>query len=93
MICEKCGLPKEICVCGELDKEDSIILIKTRFEKWNKPKTVIEGVPDPKPLARKFKKLLCTGGTVKEGIIILNGLFGEEVFKVMTDNGFKCRLT
>ena len=27
-ICKNCGLPKDLCVCEELDKDDLSILVK-----------------------------------------------------------------
>ena len=75
-ICPKCGLPKEICACDILDKEEvrkiKVYATKKRFRKLV---TIIEGLDGERleQTARELKQKLACGGTVKDGIIILQG--------------------
>ena len=75
-ICPKCGLPKEICACDILDKEDirkiRVFATKKRFRKLV---TIIEGLEGERldECAKELKTKLACGGTVKEGVIVLQG--------------------
>lgn len=75
-ICPKCGLPKEICACDILDKEQvrkiKVYATKKRFKKLV---TIIEGLDKERleECARELKTKLACGGTVKDGLIILQG--------------------
>ncbi len=75
-ICSKCGLPREICACDILDKEDvrkiRVFATKKRFRKLV---TVIEGLDEERldECAKELKTKLACGGTVKEGVIVLQG--------------------
>jgi translation initiation factor 1 len=46
VICKKCGLPDDLCACGELDKEDTRIVVRTQTRPFTKSDTIIEGI-DP----------------------------------------------
>lgn len=76
-ICEKCGLPKDICVCEELAKGKQRITIKTVERRFGKKMTVVEGINskdvDMKELTKKLKSKLACGGTLKNGRIELQG--------------------
>lgn len=76
-ICSTCGLPKSICVCGTLSREQQRVKIKLELRKWNKPTTVIEGLngtkKDLQEIASKLKATLACGGVVKDGQILLQG--------------------
>ncbi len=82
-ICEKCGLPKDICVCQELAKDKQKIVIKTVERRYRKKMTIVEGIDakemDIKELAKKLKSKLACGGTLKDGKIELQG---DHVMKV-----------
>jgi translation initiation factor 1 len=75
-ICPKCGLLKEICACDILEKEDirkiKVYATKKRFKKLV---TVVEGLESDKldECARELKHKLACGGTVKNGVIVLQG--------------------
>jgi translation initiation factor 1 len=47
VICKKCGLPDDLCACGELDKEDTRIVVRLETRRFSKTTTMIEGL-DPK---------------------------------------------
>lgn len=76
-ICQKCGLPKELCVCETIAKEAQRIAIKREKRKFGKIITVVSGI-DPKQInikeiAKKLKSKFACGGTVKENNIELQG--------------------
>ena len=68
-ICDKCGLPKDICVCETIAKESQrirVYIVKKKFDKYS---TIVEGLEeksiDIKDVAKKLKSYLACGGTVK----------------------------
>ena len=68
-ICPKCSLPKELCICEEISKEEAIIKIKIEKRRYGRKVTVIEGLdPDTNfhELLSKLKSACACGGTVKE---------------------------
>ncbi|MFH1212367.1 MAG: stress response translation initiation inhibitor YciH [Candidatus Woesearchaeota archaeon] len=76
-ICTICGLPKELCVCETIAKENQSITAKLIKKKFGKKYTVIEGFNqseiDVKEVAKKLKEKFACGGTSKDGIIELQG--------------------
>jgi len=76
-ICPKCGLPKELCVCETIAKEEQRIKIRREKRKFGKITTVIDGLDDKKidlkDLAKKLKSQFACGGTVKGNKIELQG--------------------
>ena len=91
-ICEKCGLPTDLCVCEAIAKESQKITIKIESKKFNKRYTVIEGIDekeiDMKELGKKLKGTLACGGTIKEGKIELQGEHKEKVKEILLESGF-----
>lgn len=76
-ICNKCGLPKDLCVCEEIAKESQKIVIRCEKKKFGKLYTIVEGVNakeiDIWELLKRLKKKLNCGGSFKEGRIELQG--------------------
>ena len=91
-ICSKCGLPKELCVCETIAKEDQRIKVYLIAKKFNKNYTVIEGINDKdidmKGLAKKLKTTLACGGTIKDGRIELQGEHKQKVKEILIQSGF-----
>jgi len=97
-ICNKCGLPKDLCVCEEIAKESQQILIKTEKRKFGKVYTIIEGINakeiDTRELLKKLKNRLSCGGCFKRGRVELQGdhlpKAGKpyDARKVLVDAGF-----
>ena len=47
VICNTCGLPDDLCACGDLDKDSNHIIIRLETRRFKKKGTMIEGL-DPK---------------------------------------------
>jgi len=56
-ICPVCGLPKDLCVCEEMSKEQQRIRIRVENSKWGKKYTVIDGIESKE---MKLNKLAAT---------------------------------
>ena len=90
-ICTTCGLPKELCVCEAIAKENQKITIKIERKKFRKEYTVIEGLTtdiDLKDLTRQLKNKLACGGTLKNGVIELQGSHIKETKDFLIKQGF-----
>jgi len=91
-ICPKCGLPKDLCVCETIAKENQVIKVYTTKRKFNKIYTIIKGINtkeiDMKDLAKKLKGSFACGGTVKDGYIELQGDHKNKVKAVLVEMGF-----
>ncbi len=91
-ICPTCGLPKDICACSEIGKEQQRIKIRRETRKWGKPTTVIEGIDDKDQdlggLAKKLKNFCACGGTAKNNRIILQGDHRSRVKTFLLQSGF-----
>ncbi len=77
VVCNKCSLPNDLCVCQELDQEESRIVIRLEMRRYRKPTTMIEGLSarqsDLEQLAKKLKARFACGGTAKDGYVLLQG--------------------
>jgi len=92
MICTVCGLPKELCMCEEIAREQQQIRIYTDTRRYGKVVTVVEGFNsadiDLEELARKLKNKCAAGGTSKDGRIELQGEHKKKVKETLTEMGF-----
>ena len=90
-ICPICGLPKSICACKTISREQQKVKIKLETRKWGKPVTIIEGLDDGKEdlhkLAKKLKSACASGGTVKNNMIILQGDHRQKVREILLSIG------
>jgi translation initiation factor 1 len=76
----------------EIEKEEAAIVITKDIRKWRKPVTVISGLQnrkDAKEITKKMKTKIGTGGTFKEGQIVLQGDHRETVKGLLVEMGFK----
>ncbi|HIP84943.1 MAG TPA: stress response translation initiation inhibitor YciH [Methanothermococcus okinawensis] len=91
-ICPRCGLPKELCVCEEIAKEEQKIKIYVTKRRFGKLMTIIEGIDaeliDIKDLAKKLKDFCACGGTVKKDSIELQGDQRKRVEEALVKMGF-----
>ena len=91
-ICSTCGLPKDICVCGEISKEQQRIKVRLETRKFGKAVTLIEGIDDKDTdlgrLAQRMKTFCACGGTAKNGQILLQGDHREKVNDFLLEIGY-----
>lgn len=91
-ICPKCGLPKEICVCEEIAREQQNITIAVDSRRYGKMMTVVDGLNphdlDLHSLISNLKSTCACGGTIKEGKIELQGDHRSKVKEALEKMGF-----
>jgi len=91
-ICPTCGLPRDICVCGEISKEQQRIRVRMETRKWRKAVTIVNGIDDKDTdlgrLAQKLKTFCACGGTAKNSEIILQGDHREKVKSYLIQVGY-----
>jgi translation initiation factor 1 len=91
-ICPKCGLPKEICVCEEIAREQQNITIAVDKRRYGKTMTVVDGLNphdlDMNALVSNLKSICACGGTIKEGKIELQGDHRAKVRQALEKLGF-----
>jgi len=90
--CPVCGLPKELCTCASVAREQQKIVVKTVKRKFGKLMTVIKGLDtkevDIRTLAKQLKAKLACGGTAKDDVIELQGDHRSKVKSVLVELGF-----
>lgn len=85
-------MPKELCVCQEIAREQQRINVYSIKRKYGKIMTIIEGIDekqlDIKELTKSLKSKLACGGTSKEGHIELQGNHKARAKEVLVEMGF-----
>jgi translation initiation factor 1 len=91
-ICEVCGLPKEICVCEDIAREQQKITILIDKRRYGKMMTIVDGINphdlDINTLITQLKSRCACGGTIKEGRIELQGDHRNKVKEALEKMGF-----
>ena len=91
-ICSVCGLPEELCACEDIAREQQEIRITTAKRRYGKMVTIISGIDpsdiDLDDLARFLKNRCAAGGTVKEGIIELQGDHKKKAIVALKEKGY-----
>ena len=92
VICKTCGLPDDLCACGDLDKDANHIIIRLETRRFKKKGTMIDGL-DPKfnnleNIAKELKSKYACGGTAKEGYIFLQGDHRDSIKDTLVNLGF-----
>jgi len=91
-ICKVCGLPPDLCACEDIAKEQQKIRLSVVKRKYGKPVTLVEGIDTKqiniKELAKKLKRTIACGGTVKVNVIELQGKQKEKVKQKLIEEGF-----
>ncbi len=79
-------------ILDELDRSETHLVVRTETRKWSKPVTVIQGLEKTgrsiQEMAHILKSRLATGGTVKDGVIILQGDQRSRVKAELVKQGF-----
>lgn len=91
-ICPKCGLPKNLCICEQIAKEQQKIKIRIDNRRFRKTVTIISGLGtdvDTEALTKQLKKTLACGGTLKNKEIVLQGKHKDKVKALLLQQGFK----
>lgn len=91
-VCDKCGLPDDLCVCEEIVKESQRVRITTDKRRFGKMATIIDGIDDKgidlKELSSLLKAKCACGGTIKSGTIELQGDHKEKVKEILGSIGY-----
>jgi translation initiation factor 1 len=91
-ICSNCGLPLDLCVCEELEKEETRIVVRLEIRRYRKPTTMIEGLnpkrTDLEKIAYQLKSKFACGGTAKDGYILLQGDHRDDIKDQLVQLGF-----
>lgn len=60
-----------------LDREEAHVVVRLETRKWGKPMTVVQGLEtlgkDLDEIATRLKHQLATGGSAKDGLVLLQG--------------------
>src|SRR2546421_1372030 len=98
--CPRCGVPYKNCRCSQSTqptrKSDGIVrVMRDRKGRGGKTVTVIDGVMGSEAelttLAQQLKKLCASGGTVKDGVIEIQGDHCDKVQTKLTEMGYKVK--
>ncbi len=92
MVCPKCGLPPELCVCETIAKESQKIKVFLVQRRFGKNMTIIRGIDsssiNAKDLLKKLKSKLACGGTYKNNEMELQGDHRKRVLELLIEEGF-----
>jgi len=103
--CPRCRLPYKQCRCNQSSagqgsnlpkKSDGIVrVMRNRKHRGGKTVTVITGIPASEEaittLAQQLKRLCGSGGTVKDGVIEVQGDHCDKVQARLTELGYKVK--
>lgn len=92
-ICNVCGLPKDLCICQTIAREQQQIVVRLETKRFRKKVTVLEGLAqsgvDLNSLAKKLKARFACGGQVTERReIVLQGDHRKFIKGVLAKDGF-----
>jgi len=99
-VCSECNRPADSCICAEKQNKfasDRGVRIKREVKgRGGKTVTTVSGISlnpgDLKELAGELKKKCGSGGTVKEGIIIIQGDRRMTILKALQEKGYTVKL-
>lgn len=85
------GLPTEADVFEEIAKSEQQIKVYTLTRRYGKKMTLVEGFDksvDLKSIGKRLKEELACGGTIKGGVIELQGDHKKKVRPILVKLGF-----
>ncbi len=96
LVCPKCRLPVAKCACRHetsAPRGDGIVRVRRETKgRGGKTVTIAEGVPLPggalRDLCAELKCLCGTGGTIKDGVIQIQGDHREAILAELARRGF-----
>jgi translation initiation factor 1 len=98
-MCPKCGQPVDDCTCktSKIAVGDGIVRLERQSKgRKGKPVTLIRGVPladaELHALLKDFKRQCGSGGTLKEGVIEIQGDHRNRLLEELKKRGFKVKL-
>ncbi|MFZ7126030.1 MAG: translation initiation factor Sui1 [Desulfobacterales bacterium] len=104
-MCPDCGRPQSKCVCkrkrktkaDHRDAGDGIVRVKREVKgRGGKTVTTLSGFQESdaelKQIASGLKNLCGTGGSVKDGVILIQGDHRETLKTELTKQGYKVKL-
>jgi translation initiation factor 1 len=107
--CSRCGRPEGECRCAAqllhsgagtrpgMPRDGYVRLARDRKGRGGKTVTVVTGLPDDAALvdsiAQTLKRLCGTGGTVKDGVIELQGDHRERLAAKLSEFGYRVKLS
>lgn len=101
--CAECNQPKDACVCDQIKNVAAtstgghVYLQKESKGRAGKPVTTIKNLPlnqpDLKKLAKKLKTKCGVGGTVEEGMIIIQGDQREKIKSELESQGYSIKIS
>ena len=98
-MCPACGKPVRDCICKKNKKSvlsDGFVRLQRQSKGRNgKPVTLISGVPlsdkEQQALHKELKRLCGSGGTIKDGIMEIQGDHRDKLAEVFIKKGFKVK--
>jgi translation initiation factor 1 len=101
-VCPHCGLPSKKCVCRANPRGTSVPagdgVVRVRREKkgrGGKTVTTATGIPlagrELAEMAKSLRRRCGSGGTVKEGVVEIQGDHVETVISALSDAGFEVK--
>ena len=99
LVCPECRLPMTKCACGKdtpPPKGDGIVRVRRETKgRGGKTVTTVVGVPLPgnalRDLASELKRHCGTGGTIKDGVIEIQGDHREAIVAELSRRGFSVK--
>lgn len=89
--CPKCGLPKDLCICEAMAREEEKIKVLLIKKRYGKTVTIIEGISgdvDVRNVLKELKTGLACGGTYKNKTVELQGNHKKKVKEILVRMGF-----
>ena len=85
------GLPNDASAFDEIVRSEQKIIVSTVSRRYGKITTLVSGFDksfDIKGTAKRLKEKLACGGTVKDGVIELQGNHKKQVKQTLIEQGF-----